>query len=204
VNWAANRAAQENGEAGFTLVELLVALMIFGLIAGAGAAILAFSVRAQGATSARLDEASALARLGSLLAADLGQAVDRPSRDERGVRRPGFQGTAETMELARGGWTNLDDGPRASVQKVAYRAGGDALERLAWPMLDGAVPAAAPVVTGVRAVRLRYRYRGAWSDRWDGTAAPLPDAAEVTVLRRDGTSLRQVFLVGTGYAAGPG
>ena len=191
-------------EAGFTLVELLVALLIFGLIAGAGVAILAFSVRAQGVTTKRLDDVAAIARAGALLCADLGQALDRPARDEAGVRLPAFTGDAQSMRLVRGGWTNLDAAPRPAVQKVAWRAENGALERIAYPMVDGAAgQAASAVATGVRAVRLRYRYRGAWSDRWDGAAAPLPDAVEMVVARRDGTSLRQLFLTGTGYAPPP-
>ena len=50
---------------GFTLVEVMVALMIFGMIASAGVGLLAFSVRAQGATVERLDDVGALARLSS-------------------------------------------------------------------------------------------------------------------------------------------
>jgi general secretion pathway protein J len=194
-----------SGEGGFTLVELLVALLIFGLIAGAGVAILTFSVRAQGATAAKLDQVSALARAGSLLGSDLGQALDRPARDEGGVRLPAFTGDAASMRLVRGGWTNLDGLPRPSIQKVAWRAGDGTLERVSYPMVDGAAaPAASAIATGVSAVRLRYRFRGAWSDRWDGALAPLPDAVEMTVVRRDRTGVRQLFLVGTGYARAPG
>lgn len=187
-------------EAGFTLVELLVGLLVFSLIAGAGVAMLAFSVRAQGATSKRLDDVAALARAGALLSADLGQAVNRPARDEGGVRLPAFVGDATSMRLVRSGWTNLDDLPRASVQKVGWRSENGALERIAYPMLDGAsAPVASAVATEVRGIRLRYRFRGAWSDRWDGTLAPLPDAVELVVTRRDGRIVRQVFLSGTGY-----
>lgn len=193
-------ASGRSGEHGFTLVELLVGLLVFSLIAGAGVAMLAFSVRAQGATSKRLDDVAALARAGALLSADLGQAIDRPARDEGGVRLPAFVGDATSMRLVRGGWSNLDDLPRASVQKLGWRAQGDVLERLAYPMLDGAsTPVASPVATEVRAIRLRYRFRGAWSDRWDGTLAPLPDAVELMVTRRDGRTMRQLFLTGTGY-----
>jgi len=191
-------------ERGFTLIELMVALMIFGLIAGAGVAILAFSVRAQGATAARLDDAAALARAGSLLSADLGQALNRPTRDEGGTLLPAFSGDGVSMRFVRGGWSNLDSAPRPSVQKVGWLADGGALRRLAYPMLDGAAARpSAPVLSGVRAVSLRYRYRGAWSDRWDGTAAPLPDAVEMVVVRRDGVALRQMFLTGTGYVPTP-
>lgn len=195
------RSPDHSAEQGFTLVELLVALLVFGLIAGAGVAILAFSVRAQGATTRKLDDVAALARAGALLSADLGQALNRPARDEGGVRLPAFTGDATSMRLVRAGWSNLDNLPRASVQKVGWRADGGRLERIAYPMLDGAAtPVASAVVSDVRGVRLRYRYRGAWTEQWDGSLAPLPDAVELVVARRGGTSMRQLFLTGTGYA----
>lgn len=196
--------------AGFTLVELLVAILIFGMIASAGVAVLAFSVRAQGVTTAKLDDIAALDRTLAILSADLAQAVDRPTRDERGTRLPAFVGEAggavdPLLRVVRGGWTNLDAAPRPGLQKVAYRVAGGALERIAWPQLDGA-PTLTPatLMTEVADVRARYRYRGAWSERWDGAnGVPLPDAVELSLTRTDRRQYRQLFLVGTGYAPPP-
>lgn len=193
-------------EQGFTLVEVMVALLIFGMIAAAGVAILSFSVRAQATTGAKLDDAAAIGRTVSILSADLGQAVNRPARDEGGTVRPAFVGDAAGVSLVRLGWSNIDAAPRAAVQKVAYRLGAGTLERSAYPMLDGAAPMPpAALMTRVRALRLRYRYKGAWSDRWDGAAGvPLPDAAEISLIRDDGTTWQTTLLVGTGYGRAAG
>ena len=189
---------------GFTLVEVMVALMIFGLIASAGVALLAVSVRAQGATPARLDDIGALARQSSLLASDLAQAVNRPARDERGTLLPAFVGDAASVTFVRNGWTNIDGQPRSALQKVSYRVNGDALERMAWPMVDGAAALTpVPVLAGVQRASLRYRISGAWSERWDGATAPLPQALELVVQRADGAVFRQLFLVGSGAPAVP-
>ena len=192
-------------EAGFTLVEVMIALLIFSMLAVAGVAILSFSVRASAATAVRLDGIASLNRTLSVLSADLAQAVDRPTRDEAGTTRPAFTGEASAsaatmLQLVRGGWSNLDAGPRPALQKVAYRVERGALERVAYPQLDGAVPLPpAVLMTGVRDARLRYRIAGAWSDRWDGTAgAPLPQAMELVLVRTDGTTWRALFLVGNG------
>lgn len=197
-------------ETGFTLVEVLVALLIFGLIASAGVAMLSFSVRAQGSTAAKFDDLAALERTASIMAADLAQAVARPTRDERGTTLPAFTGegggTADpALRLVRGGWANLDDAPRPNLQKVAYRMSGGTLERIGYPMLDGAPPLPpAALLGGVAELRLRYRYRGAWSGRWDGAdGVPLPDAVEMVVTRNDRRSYRHLFLVGAGHAPAP-
>lgn len=198
-------------EQGFTLVEVLVALMIFGMIAAAGVAMLSFSVRAQGATKAKLDDVAALGRTASILSADLAQAVDRPTRDEAGVRLPAFLGeaggaAAPMLRVVRGGWGNLDGAARPGLQKVEYRLVKGTLQRLAYPMLDGAAPLApATLLTGLADARLRYRYRGAWSDRWDGAdGIPLPSAVELRLIGTRGREHRQLFLVGSGYAPSTG
>lgn len=198
--------ARRSAEHGFTLVEMMVALLIFGMLALAGVAILSFSVRAQSTTGAKLDDLSALTRTTSILSADLAQATGRQTRDEGGTLRPAFagqeSGTAQPMlQLVRQGWSNIDGAPRAGAQKVAYRLANGGLERIAYPMLDGAVPLPpALLVDHVRSVRLRYRYRGAWSDRWDGAGGiALPQAMEMTIERDDRSVFRTLFLVGTGY-----
>lgn len=191
---------------GFTLVEVMVSLLIFGMLAAAGVAILSFSVRAQSSAGAKLDDDAALNRTLSVLSADLAQAMNRSSRNEGGTAIPAFVGEAGSsaqpmLTLVRGGWTNIDAAPRATLQKVTYQLNGGVLQRIAYPMIDGAsAMAAAPMLTHVRLVRLRYRFRGAWSDRWDGSVgAALPQAMELRVQRDDGVELRQAFLVGTGY-----
>jgi general secretion pathway protein J len=197
-------------EAGFTLIEVMISLLIFGLLSAAGVALLAFSVRAQGATAAKLDDVSGMNQLTSIMTADFAQALDRPVRDESGAATPSFIGgsgpTAVPMlRFARGGWSDLDGNPRAEVQKVEYAVVDGALARVAYPMLDGAQPLPpTALVPRVKQVALRYRIRGAWSDRWSGSVrTPLPDAVELRILRTNGIETRQMFLVGTGYARRP-
>lgn len=194
-------------EAGFTLIEVMISLLIFGLLSAAGVALLSFSVRAQGATAAKLDDVSAMNQLSAIMTADFAQALDRPVRDEGGNITPSFVGGSgpdamPMLRLARGGWSDLDGMPRAEVQKVEYALVDGAFARIAYPMLDGATPLPpAAIVTHVKQVALRYRLRGAWSDRWVGNRlAPLPDAVELRIVRTSGIETRQMFLVGTGYA----
>lgn len=199
-------AAFHRDEGGFTLVEVMISLLIFGLLAAAGVALLSFSVRAQGATAARLDRVSAMNRLSSILTADLAQASIRRTRGQGGEGLPIFTGESGAngvtmLRFVRDGWSNLDGMPRPSEQKVEYGIVDGALVRVAYPMLDGAAPLPpTAMLDHVRQVALRYRSKGAWSDHWAGSPEyPLPAALELRVLRGDGVETRQVFLVGTGY-----
>ncbi|WP_241490657.1 type II secretion system minor pseudopilin GspJ [Sphingomonas sanguinis] len=190
-----------DGQDGFTLVEVMVALLIFAMLAAAAVAILSMSVRAQAVTGQKLDAMAAVSRTTAILSADLAQAVNRPTRDEGGVQTPAMVAGPDAMRLVRAGWSNLDNAQRPSLQKVAYRLNGDALERVAWPLLDGAAPMEPAVLMDhVRELHLRYHFNGAWLDQWQGQpGVALPQAAEVTIVRDDGMIFRQLFLVGTGY-----
>jgi general secretion pathway protein J len=185
---------------GFTLVELLVALLIFGMLAAAGVMLLRFSVDAQSAATTKLDAIGAARRIDSLLAADMAQAVPRATRDAAGRTTPAFAGTPDGFTLVRGGWDNLDDAPRASLMRVEYRLSGGQLVRRQWPMLDGAAPEpAATLVDRVAGLRLRYRALDGWRDRWDPIRLDaLPRAVELVVRRVGAPEYRYVLLVGAG------
>ena len=182
-----DRSAQH----GFTLIELLVALMIFAMLAGAGVLLLGNSVSAQAQIKARLDDSAAVQRAGGALAGDLGQAVPRITRTEAGTLAPAFWAhdegeSAPVMQFVRGGWDNLGDLPRPSLQKVEYWVRQGRLERRTYAQLDGASgddPAA--LLDNVEAVVLRFRdAQGKWREDWTPTQPDLlPRAVEMTVTR---------------------
>ena len=198
---------------GFTLVEVLISLGIFALLALAGVSLLSFSVRMQSGVDGALDQSGAVEQMTAIVAADMAQAVPRQSRNAAGDLLPAFVGAANggttpIVRLVRGGWSNPDASARSTLQKVEYSLAGGALVRTAYPMLDGAAPLpAATLLDHVGAVAMRYRTQGAWSDHWQDTPArPLPDAVELSIQRDRGPPLRALFLVGTGYstAGAPG
>ncbi len=190
---------------GFTLAELLVSLFIFGLLSAAGVALLSFSVRSQESAEARLSDLADFRRAGALLAGDLAQAAPRMPRDETGTSRQAFQGVGGeqggvALAFVRRGWENLDDTPRASLQRVEYSFADGRLERRVYPRLDGAAPLPATIVVdGVRRIRLRYRDReGGWRERWDPTKSnELPRAVELVMDAQGSGTTRQLFQTGT-------
>ena len=196
--------SRPSAETGFTLVELLVSLFIFGLLSAAGVSLLSVSVRAQELAGTRLDALAEVRRAGALLSGDLAQAAPRLFRDSVGAIHPAFTGGPGEGEAAltfvRRGWENLDGSPRPSLQKVVYRVAGGRLERIAYPLVDGAQPlAAATILAGVDGLRLRYRdEKGDWRDRWDPTEPDdLPRAVEM-IVETQGGGTRQLFVTGTG------
>ncbi|MDQ3140531.1 MAG: type II secretion system minor pseudopilin GspJ [Pseudomonadota bacterium] len=191
-------------ENGFTLVELLVSLFIFGMLSAAGVALLSFSVRAQEVAEAQLSELAEVRRAGALLTSDLAQATARIARDQAGTPQPAFVGGSGGAGIAfafvRRGWENYDGSPRASIQKVEYRLVADRVERVAYPFVDGAGPAPAIVlIDRVSRVAIRYRdEEGEWRERWDPeVAVALPRAIELVMDVEGSGTVRQLFLTGT-------
>lgn len=179
-------------EGGFTLVEMLVALSIFSLLAAAGVGLLRSSVDTQAAVDARLGEIGSVGRLHALLESDLGQAVERPTRSPAG-ERPAFDGSPSAVRFVRAGWTNLDGAPRSDLQRVEWRLNGGALARTGFATLDGADDSAPPAVllSEVQSVSLRYRSAdGSWGTSFRSSPEqPLPAAVELTVTRGAGAPL---------------
>ena len=83
---------KQSAESGFTLIEMMVALVIFAMIAAAGVALLSFSIRAQASTAAQLDEVAGLRRSSVLLANDLAQSLPRVARGGDGAVLRAFTG----------------------------------------------------------------------------------------------------------------
>ena len=85
---------------GFTLVEMLIALAIFGMLTAAGVTLLTVTARTQETSDRLLAELGEVRRLGALLTADLAQAAPRVHRDRDGRPQRAFNGgTGESETL---------------------------------------------------------------------------------------------------------
>lgn len=191
-------------EAGFTLVELLVALAIFALISVAGVTLLRSGSDTQIAVKNRLEEYSRVNRLYNAMEGDLSQAIARTVRDAAGQPVPAFtENDAATpgalFGFVRAGWSNFDEAPRAGLQRVAYVLEDGDLKRLSWPMLDGTAPTdAATLIENVGAAQVQFRDdKGDWRSDWTTTdAMALPRAVELRLIIKGKPEQRMLFLVG--------
>jgi len=170
--------------AGFTLVELLVAITLFALLSVALFGGLRFGLRATAAGTARLDWSAEIAASAGFLRAELADA--QPLKKSEGGDQPtvAFEGTADSVEfvaspparLAPGGWHVL----RLALERGP---GGGRLvltSRLVRDDAGDAGPAEADrSVLLERVATLDLAYFGAtqdgdtpaWHDRWQDAAA---------------------------------
>lgn len=195
--------AQRSTEGGFTLVEMLVALVIFALLSAAGVGILRASVDTQSAVELRLGQIAGLGRLHALLSSDLGQAVDRPTRAASG-ERPAFDGDARGMRFVRLGWANIDQEARSDLQRVEWLFDDQALARTGFKRLDGDDQGSrgAPIARELAGATLRYRMSdGSWAGAFRSSEqAPLPAAVELTITPVQGAPVVMVFSLPQGTA----
>lgn len=189
---------------GFTLVEMLIALALFAVIAVGALGLLRFSVDAELASRRKTDDIAAQRRFLSVWTADLAQAVPRPARDQTGVSHPAFEANVDgvVIRLTRSGWDNVDGAARPSLQKVEYRIAPTALVRAGYPFPDGAAPEAGAEMlplTGTPTLRFRSK-DGNWRDSWEPQlSTELPVAVELLLPQAGRPPLRIVSLVGVNY-----
>ncbi len=182
---------------GFTLIEMLVALSLFAAIAAMGVGLLRSSVDTQDAVQGRLKAMGGINRLRAVMANDLAQAVQRPTRGAAGEAVPAFIGSANGFAFVHGGAGALDGSERPNVERVAYALVGGEWRRAIQPMLDGTALGAGDRLVGeVAAVAVRYRDEtGAWGESWSSEPGDrLPRAVEVRMTRTAREPLTMLFL----------
>jgi len=177
--------------AGFTLLELLVALSIFALISAMAYGGLQTVMTQQQHTAARSQRLSDLQKAYRIMQRDLEQVVSRGIRNEFGdgigsmVGGSGFDG----VEFSRAGYPNPAGFLRSEIQRVAYVPDQDTLLRRTWRVLDRAQdtePDEQKLVESMSRFSMRFLDQGnAWQERWPaavdqgGALAGLPIAVEV-------------------------
>src|SRR3546814_128623 len=128
--------------AGFTLLELLIAIALFALLGLGTYRLLEAVLQSDEAVRAQELQLRELSRAVWAFERDLQQVIGRPIRDEFGDERNAFIGQldgedgAPVLELTRAGWRNPTGLRRANLQRVRWRLAGDNLERVYWVVLD--------------------------------------------------------------------
>jgi len=192
--------------AGFTLLEVLVAVGVFAVVGmGAYGGLQAVMTQREIARD-NADRFRELQFAMQQLSRDLYQLNPRPVREPLG---DGYRAAmyadprAEVaLEFTRGGWTNPLGQPRAAVQRVAYELEGDRLLRRYWFVPDqtlGEEPVEREILSGLLDFRVRFYASGAWVEAWPGQAgadpAIRPDAVEVVLELEDWGEIRRLVEV---------
>ncbi len=164
----------------FTLIEVLVSLAIFAILAALAYGALGQTIDSAELLNDRMDRLQAIQRTMRLLSEDFQQLYPRPIRDELG---DGFEPALDTdfqsgfaLELTHGGWSNPIVLPRSTLQRSAYRIEDDELIRYHWRVLDRTLanePLSVTLLDGVESVFFRFlQADGEWTDQWPPSNRP--------------------------------
>ncbi len=124
---------------GFTLIEILVALLIFSIIGVISSQLMSQTIRANETLRERGTRLADIHRVFQTLQRDVMQLTTRGIRDEYGDTQPNLIiTTGGAIEFTRNGWRNPLQLPRAETQRVAYLVQDNTLLRAYWPVLDRA------------------------------------------------------------------
>lgn len=197
-------------EAGFTLVETLIAVFSLGLLMSAGGALVLSILDSQRLVDQRLERLEALELTSAYLQTDLANAVPRLVESEFSVLGPqSFYGgrpdrIGTVLGFVRDGWDNREQAEdRSELLSVRYRFDQGTFTRQVDLRPDRlrATPRAQQVLLeGVTDIQLQFIAAGQSATNWtlvvqDG-APRLPDAVEMTIVFEGGQQLSQSFLVG--------
>jgi general secretion pathway protein J len=164
------------------LLELLVAMGIFGIIGAMALGGLNAVVDQSTQTKVQTDRLTALQRAVHLITNDLASVQPRPIRDELGARSqkpdapqaPLVSGQLDfDIRGSRGGWRNPAALPfRGTLQRFQYKVEDGKLYRDYWPVMDYPLQEAEPrrteLLSGVKSIKFWF-YAGDNNppyDRW--------------------------------------
>ena len=185
---------------GFTLVEALLALAIFAVIAVLSYRATASMAEGEAQLSAAAQRWRTLELLFTRFESDIRQAIPRRARSG-GQQEAAWVGTTfdgqAAVAFTRAGSEFVIE-PNASGQRMGYRLNGSTLELAYWPAIDRettAAPAIYPLINGVVGFDLAYLARaGHWRDRWPLLGEEdLPRAVKLTLTLDDGARIDRLF-----------
>lgn len=185
---------KSSAAAGFTLLELLLALAIFSLLAAMSYGGLRSVLDQQAHTEAEAERLAGLQKTYLIMQRDIEQTMPRPVRDEYGDALGPLMGS-DVLQLTRGGWSNPAGHARSTLQRVGYVFEDQHLVRYVWPALDRAQdsePLQQQLAGHIEHMELRYLdASNEWQLQWPkdeaATAADapppqdLPKAVEVRI-----------------------
>ncbi len=201
-------STSQGRNAGFTLLELVVVIAIFGVMSVMAYGGLNSVLTSRARVEEALNRTTILQKTYLRLRNDFQQVATRGIRDEFGIAQPAFYAPAGLgrTEFTRGGWRNPQGFSRSGFERVSYRLDDKKLLRESWRVLDRAqdsLPVKTELLEGIE--ELRWRFLDAnrqWHAQWPAAtsqtpqaiaASPPPLAVEITLVTKDSGELRYLF-----------
>jgi len=187
---------------GFTLIELMTALLVLSLLALMSYRGLSAVLDTREQVKLETDKWRRVAAFFARFERDVELAAPRPVRTASGPA-PAWLGTpaataAASLEFSRFASTEGVD----TTRRIGYRLNERyEIELLLWPGLDvapGTLPTRYPVLAGVKTFELQYLNPAfAWVDAWPTSPAdlPIPRAVRLRIVLASNEEIMRVFVL---------
>ncbi|MDM8546934.1 type II secretion system minor pseudopilin GspJ [Candidatus Venteria ishoeyi] len=157
-------------QCGFTLLELLVALAIFSIMASMAYAALNNILKADVILRQQSEQLAALQHTFTRMALDIEQYTGRSVRDPHGDKLAALVGMPQQLSLTRTGRANPLRRKQSHLQRLRWQLEEQVLYRESWPVLDAAQNTQKQRIVLLNAVEnLQLRYldqQGNWHVQW--------------------------------------
>jgi general secretion pathway protein J len=199
--------------AGFTLIEILVAIAIFTMLSFSAYQVLNQTQRSNQQSIEVTGRLKEVQRAMVIIDNDFRQMAPRQFRtngQETSQKLLWWQeGLLESESngvlFTRLGWHNPQQYfPRGEIVKVGYRIQDNQLQRVWWRYPDTAAgqdSVVTPLLSDVEALDMRFYNESAWLTNWD-VSSQLPQAVELTLTLKDYGKLIRVYLTPGSTLAG--
>lgn len=202
--------AQKNTQRGFTMLELLISMFIFGVISVMAYGGLEFILNTDRSTATHMNRLSGLQKSMLLIQADVEQMRPRPIRDLYGTQQAAMRSLANEpyrqLEWTRGGGQTYLQTHASSLMRVGYGVRDNTLVRYQWPVLDQAPdsePLISEMIPNVETLSFRFldealKWHPQWPPEYFDTSTPadpalLPKAVELTIELEDWGEVKRLF-----------
>jgi general secretion pathway protein J len=196
--------------AGFTLIEVLVAMAIFGVLTLLAYLSLGQTLANSELLSNRMDRLQAIQRTMRYLTNDFTSAVPRPVRNQLGDGyMPALMVSAANdfaLALTHGSWSNPAGLRRSTQQRTVYLLDEDRLLRVYYTVLDSSfanIAITTEILDGVESIEFRLMQdNGEFTTQWppDGMQGlpalhGRPRAVEIVLTLQDEGEIRRIVEV---------
>ncbi len=208
--WHHNRKNLTSGayrsrtEQGFTLIEVMVALVIFVALSFGVYQVLNQVQRSEELTRENTSRLNQIQKAVLVMDSDFRQVAPRAFRTNGEEASPYWlvwqdyllDSDSKGLLFTRLGWSNPNQQfPRGEVVKVGYRMMNKQLQRVWWRYPDtvaGDQGTVLPLLDGVTSFSARFLTGDGWQDNWDRQNA-LPDALSVTLTLEDYGDITRIY-----------
>jgi len=185
-------------QCGFTLIEVIIAIAIFAIVATLSYTGLQSVINSKSKTEASLDRLKQLQLSILTMSTDMQQLADRNGKDALGgkLRKLTTHNDDTIVSFTRGGWRNPAHRARSTLQRVAYYIEENSLYRRYWYHVDRADEEQyvdRELINNIDELSLRFlSAKNEWSEDWptdqalaDGINTSLPRAVEINLKMSD-------------------